>query len=61
MEEVNMADDKKVEKTEAKVKNTKQEGAEFFQRKMKASNQMSSPAKARRAVARLLNNRKVGK
>lgn len=56
-----MADEKKVEKTEAKVKNTKQEGAEFFQRKMKASNQMSSPAKARRAVARLLNNRKVGK
>lgn len=51
-----MADNK-----ETKVNNTKQETEAFIARKMKAINEMSSPAKARRAAARLLKNRKVGK
>ena len=44
-----------------KVENTTQETEKFIKRKMKAVNEMSSPAKARRAAARLLKNRKVGK
>lgn len=51
-----MADNK-----ETKVDNTKKENEEFIKRKMKAINEMDSPAKARRAAARLLKNRKVGK
>lgn len=43
------------------VDNTKQETENFIARKMKAINEMSSPAKARRAAVRLLKNRKVGK
>lgn len=56
-----MADKDKVEKTEVRVDNTKQETEKFIARKMKAINEMQSPAKARRAAARLLKNRKVGK
>lgn len=65
-----MADKKetKVEKTEVveekKVvkKTAKQETEDFIQRKLKAINEMSSPAKARRAAERVLaNRRKVGK
>lgn len=65
-----MADKKetKVEKTEVKeekkvVKKTpKQETEDFIARKLKAINEMSSPAKARRAAERVLaNRRKVGK
>lgn len=51
-----MADEKKV-----KVEDTKKETDKFIARKLKAVNEMSSPAKARRADARLLKNRKVGK
>lgn len=64
-----MADKKetKVEKTEVieeKVvkKTAKQETEDFIQRKLKAINEMSSPAKAKRAAERVLaNRRKVGK
>ena len=65
-----MADKKepKVEKTEVveekavKKKTVKQETEDFINRKMKAINEMSSPAKARRAAERVLaNRRKVGK
>lgn len=65
-----MADIKetKVEKTEVKEEKTvkkktkKQETEEFIARKIKAINEMSSPAKARRAAERVLSNRrKVGK
>lgn len=65
-----MADKKepKVEKTEVveeeKVvkKTAKQETEDFIARKLKAINEMSSPAKARRAAERVLaNRRKVGK
>lgn len=64
-----MADKKetKVEKTEvieekAVKKTAKQETEDFIQRKLKAINEMSSPAKAKRAAERVLaNRRKVGK
>lgn len=64
-----MADKKetKVEKTEVveekAVKRTaKQETEDFIARKLKAINEMSSPAKAKRAAERVLaNRRKVGK
>lgn len=64
-----MADKKetKVEKAEvieekAVKKTAKQETEDFIQRKLKAINEMSSPAKAKRAAERVLaNRRKVGK
>lgn len=57
-----MAEKKETKAVEAEVVNEKQEREEFIARKMKAINEMSSPAKARRAAVRLLqNNRKVGK
>ena len=64
-----MADKKetKVEKTEvieekAVKKTAKQETEDFIARKLKAINEMSSPAKAKRAAERVLaNRRKVGK
>ena len=64
-----MADKKetKVERTEvveekAVKKTAKQETEDFIQRKLKAINEMSSPAKAKRAAERVLaNRRKVGK
>lgn len=64
-----MAEKKKteVEKTEvieekAVKKTAKQETEDFIQRKLKAINEMSSPAKAKRAAERVLaNRRKVGK
>lgn len=63
-----MAEKKKteVEKTEVieeKAVNTaKQDMEDFIQRKLKAINEMSSPAKAKRAAERVLaNRRKVGK
>lgn len=58
-----MAEKKETKAVEAEVVENKQdETAEFIARKMKAINEMSSPAKARRAAVRLLqNNRKVGK
>ena len=34
---------------------------EFIARKLKAINEMKSPAKAKRAAERVLRNRKVGK
>lgn len=56
------------EKKEAKAVDTKepvdtakQDREDFIARKMKSINEMESPAKARRAAARLLQNRKVGK
>lgn len=51
------------EKKEAKAVeiDTAQEMEKFIARKMKAINEMESPAKARRAAVRLLQNRKVGK
>ena len=64
-----MADKKetKVEKTEvveekAVKKTAKHETEDFIARKLKAINEMSSPAKAKRAAERVLaNRRKVGK
>lgn len=57
-----MAEKKEVKAVEAEVKDERQEREEFIARKMKAVNEMESPAKARRAAARILqNNRKVGK
>lgn len=64
-----MADKKetKVEKAEvieekAVKKTAKQETEDFIARKLKAINEMSSPAKAKRAAERVLaNRRKVGK
>lgn len=56
-----MAEKKEV-KANAEIVKEKQEVEEFIARKMKAINEMTSPAKQRRAAARLLhNNRKVGK
>lgn len=57
-----MAEKKEAKAVEAEVKDERQEREEFIARKMKAVNEMASPAKARRAAARILqNNRKVGK
>lgn len=64
-----MAEKKKTEAVEAEVKkeekvekSAKQETEAFIARKMKAINEMSSPAKARRSAERVLQNRrKVGK
>ena len=57
-----MADKKETKAVEAEVKEERQEIEAFIVRKMKAVNEMASPAKARRAAARILqNNRKVGK
>lgn len=57
-----MAEKKEPKAIEAEVINEKQEVEKFIGRKMKVINEMSSPAKARRAAVRLLqNNRKVGK
>ena len=63
-----MAEKKKAEaeavtepkKAEAK-KTKKQEIESFIARKMKAINEMESPAKAKRTAMRVLQNRKVGK
>lgn len=64
-----MAEKKKTEAVEVEVKeekavkkSAKQETEEFIARKLKAINEMSSPAKAKRAAERVLaNRRKVGK
>ena len=64
-----MAEKKKAEAVEVEVKeekavkkSAKQETEEFIARKLKAINEMSSPAKAKRAAERVLaNRRKVGK
>ena len=55
-----MAKEKEAKAVEAVV-DTAKETEKFIARKMKAINQMESPAKARRAAVRLLQNRKVGK
>lgn len=53
---------KEVEVIEEKAVDTAQQTEDFIQRKLKAINEMSSPAKARRAAERVLaNRRKVGK
>ena len=57
----NMAEKKETKAVEAEVVEKKQDVEGFIERKMKAINEMSSPAKARRAAVRLLQNRKVGK
>ena len=55
-----MAEKKEAKAVEVEAKEVKDvEG--FIARKMKAINEMESPAKARRAAVRLLQNRKVGK
>lgn len=57
-----MAEKKETKVVETEVIDERQEREEFIARKMKAVNEMASPAKARRAAARILqNNRKVGK
>lgn len=57
-----MAEKKEIKAVEAEVVDKKQEVEAFISRKMKAINEMASPAKARRAAVRLLqNSRKVGK
>lgn len=56
-----MAEKKETKAVEAEVVEKKQDVDEFIARKMKFINEMSSPAKARRAAVRLLQNRKVGK
>lgn len=63
-----MAEKKKAEAEEVKaveekaVKTAKQDVDKWIERKMKAINEMSSPAKARRSAERVLRNkRKVGK
>lgn len=63
-----MAEKKKaadIEKEAATVENAvdtaKRETEAFIARKLKAINEMSSPAKAKRAAMRVLANRKVGK
>ena len=55
-----MAEKKETKAVEAKV-DAAQEREAFIKRKMVAINQMSSPAKAKRAAVRLLRNRKAGK
>lgn len=42
-------------------KAVKSEAEEFIERKLKAVNEMESPAKAKKAAERILKNRKVGK
>lgn len=57
-----MAEKKEAKAVEVDVMDTaKQDREDFIARKMKSINEMESPAKARRAAARLLQNRKVGK
>lgn len=63
-----MAEKKKAEAVEAEAMEKKTEKSEkqdeveaFIERKMKAINEMASPAKARRAAMRVMRNRKVGK
>lgn len=64
-----MAEKKKTEaKTEEKEvkaevieKKPQKDVEKFIARKMKAINEMTSPAKAKRAAMRVLANRKVGK
>lgn len=56
-----MAKEKEAKAVEAPVVDSAKETEKFIARKMKAINQMESPAKARRAAVRLLQNRKVGK
>lgn len=56
-----MAEKKETKAVEAKTVDAAQEREAFIKRKMAAINQMSSPAKAKRAAARLLRNRKAGK
>lgn len=46
---------------EAVVDTAKKDMEDFIARKLKAINEMESPAKARRAAVRVLHNRKVGK
>lgn len=45
---------------EEKKKTAANETEEFIARKLKAVNEMRSPAKAKRAAERILRNRKVG-
>lgn len=58
-----MAEKKETKAVEAEVvKENKPDAQAFIARKMKAINEMSSPAKAKRAAMRVLqNSRKVGK
>lgn len=52
----------KEEKTVAETTEPKKKKADtFVARKMKAINEMQSPAKAKKAAERVLLNRKVGK
>lgn len=53
-----MAKDEKAVETTAKAENT---ADAFIARKMKAINEMTSPAKAKKSAERVLWNRKVGK
>ena len=46
---------------ESAVDTAKQDTEALIARKMKAINELSSPAKAKRAAMRVLANRKVGK
>ena len=61
-----MAEKKKAAEVEAvkeekAVDSAKREIEAFIARKMKAINEIESPAKAKRAAMRVLANRKVGK
>lgn len=59
-----MAKEKKETKAESVVEEAKEvkvKKADFVERKMKAVNEMTSPAKARASAVRILSNRKVGK
>lgn len=49
-----MAKEKEAKAVETRAVDTAKEREEFVKRKMKAINQMTSPAKARRAATRLL-------
>lgn len=55
------ADIEKAAKVENAEDTAKRETDAFIARKMKAINEMASPAKAKRAAMRVLANRKVGK
>ena len=53
--------EKEAVKAESAKNTADKELEKFIARKMKAINEMSSPAKAKRAAMRVLANRKVGK
>lgn len=53
--------EKEAVKAESAEETAKRETEKFIARKMKAINEISSPAKAKRAAMRVLANRKVGK